>query len=227
MTWAAEDDALVRKRKPLRQRQLRIILNKYGCDCLYFPKDLEPTAGNFLAPRTSPLADSHVGEELGVTGKTNITQTLVERGTDPLKLVLTWCHAHGLECFWSFRMNETHDGPHGPNKEYPLSPTLKAEHPGYMIGQYRKRPRHRSWTSVNYALAEICELAFRYIEEVFQNYRMTRLGHGSPGDSDGRKIASDDCPSRRNGCSKGTVHLKTNDSLPGQGEIAKQINQLG
>jgi hypothetical protein len=66
-------------------------------------------------------------------------------------------------------MNDTHDGAQRPSKEYPLFPTLKKEHPEYMIGTYRKRPRHGAWTSVNYALPEIRELAYRFIEEVCQN----------------------------------------------------------
>ncbi len=194
-----QNDAFLQKRRELRLRKRRVILNNDGCDCLYFPKDLKPTPENFLARRTSPLAGSHVdavfyctissgfsnfthatkvghiltrqvGDELNVAGKRNVTQALIDQGTDPLKLVQDWCHENGLECFWSFRMNDTHDGAHRPTKEYPLFPKLKAAHPEYMIGTYRKRPRHGSWTSVNYALPAIRDLAFQYIEEVCRNY---------------------------------------------------------
>ncbi len=193
------ENAFRQKRIALRQRKRRIIFNNDGCDSLYFPKSLEITPENFLLQRTSPLAGSQVdslfyctissgfsnfthntklghiltrqvGDELKVSGKRNITKTLIDRGTDPLRLVENWCHKNDVECFWSFRTNDTHDGAHKPDKEYPLFPELKARNPHYMIGTYRKRPKHGSWTSVNYALPEIRDLAFKYIEEVCKNY---------------------------------------------------------
>lgn len=57
---ADSSDEFVRQRRELAHRQRRVILNNDGCDALYFPSDREPTAENFLALRTSPLADSHV-----------------------------------------------------------------------------------------------------------------------------------------------------------------------
>lgn len=193
------DDAVARQRRELRHRQRRIILNNDGCDCLYFPADKEPTPANFLALRTSPLAGSQVdtvfyctissgfsnfthrtaigsiltrqvGEELNVEGKTNIARALIDQGTDPLRLVSEWCRANGIECFWSFRMNDTHDGAQRPDKEYPLFPPLKKQSPELMIGTYAKRPRHGAWTAVNYARPEIRDLAFRYVEEVCRSY---------------------------------------------------------
>lgn len=196
---ADSSDDFVRLRRELAHCQRRIILNNDGCDCLYFPKDQEPTAENFLALRTSPLADSQVdtvfyctisagfgnfthrtrvghvlvrqvAEDLNISGKLNITQTLIERGTDPLQLVTDWCHAHGKECFWSMRMNDTHDAAHRPNKPYPLFPPLKAEHPEFLVGALDRVPRYGPWSSVDYGREEIRELAFRFVEEVCQNY---------------------------------------------------------
>jgi len=193
------EDAFVKKRKRLAHKKRRIILNNDGCDCLYFPKGLDPTPENFLKQRTSPLEDSQVdavfyctissgfsnfthktekghiltrqvGEELHVEGKTNITQDLIDQGADVLEIVVKWCHEHDRECFWSFRMNDTHDGAHRPDKPYPLFPKLKEEHPEFMIGELGKRPKHGSWTSVNYALPVIRDLAVQYIEEVCRNY---------------------------------------------------------
>jgi hypothetical protein len=192
-------DSFVQQRREATHRKRRIILNNDGCDCLYFPKDQEPTVENFLALRTSPLADSQVdavfyctisagfgnfthrtraghvlvrqvAEELNIAGKTNLTQALIDQGTDPLKLVVDWCHAHGKECFWSMRMNDTHDAAHRPDKPYPLFPPLKAAHPEFLVGALDRVPRHGPWSSVDYGRGEIRELAFRYIEEVCQNY---------------------------------------------------------
>ena len=196
---ADSSDSFVQQRKELTHRKRRIILNNDGCDCLYFPKDQAPTAENFLALRTSPLADSQVdavfyctisagfgnfthrtraghvlvrqvAEELNIAGKTNLTQALIDQGTDPLKLVVDWCHAQGKECFWSMRMNDTHDAAHRPDKPYPLFPPLKAAHPEFLVGAPDRRPQHGPWSSVDYGREEIRELAFQYIEEVCQNY---------------------------------------------------------
>ena len=192
-------DSFLQQRRELTHRKRRIILNNDGCDCLYFPTAQEPTAENFLALRTSPLADSQVdtvfyctissgfgnfthhtrvghllvrqvGDELNLAGRTNLTQALIDQGTDPLRLVTDWCHEQGKECFWSMRMNDTHDAAHRPDQPYPLFPPLKTEHPEFLVGSRDRIPRYGPWSSVDYGRAEIRELAFRYIEEVCQNY---------------------------------------------------------
>jgi len=194
-----DEDAFVQQRRQLRHKTRRVIFNNDGCDCLYFPKNLDITEENFLLQRTSPLVDTHVdsifyctissgfsnfthrterghiltrqvAEDLDVKEKINITQTLVDQGTDVLSWVVRWCHEHDKECFWSFRMNDTHDAAHKPEKPYPLFPSLKEEHPEYMIGELGRRPPYGSWTSVNYGLSEVRDLAVQFIEEVCANY---------------------------------------------------------
>jgi len=192
-------DAFTQRRRELAHRQRRIILNNDGCDALYFPKDQAITPENFLALRTSPLAGSQVdtvfycsisagfsnfthntkvgnvlsrqvGDALNVAGKTNATQALIDQGADALKLVVDWCHGNGTECFWSMRMNDTHDAAHRPDKPYPLFPPLKLEHPEYLVGSLDNVPRYGPWSSVDYGRPEIRDLAYRFIEEVCQNY---------------------------------------------------------
>ncbi len=196
---AQQTDSFTRARKELRRRRRRIIFNNDGCDALYFPEKLEANAETLLARRTAPLADSQVDsvfycsissgfsnfthrttvgsvllrqvpEELGIAGQRNITGNLIDQGTDPLQAVLDWCRENDRECFWSFRMNDTHDGAHRPDKPYPLFPELKEKHPEYMIGTFAERPKHGAYTAVDYTLPEIRELAFRYVEEVCRNY---------------------------------------------------------
>ncbi len=90
---------------------------------------------------------------------------------DPLKVVVEFGQAHHMEVFWSMRMNDTHDGnstTYGP-KMFAANP-LKTTHPEYLLGTKTDRPFHGSWTGVNYERPEIRDLAFRYIEEVCQNY---------------------------------------------------------
>ena len=193
------DDAFVRQRKELAHRRRRVILNNDGCDALHFPTNKEPTPEHFLALRTTALAGSHVdtlfycsissgfsnfthntrvGElltrdvpkELGEARATNITRTLADQGADPLKLVVEFCHKNRIECFWSMRMNDTHDVAHRPEKPYPLFPALKTAHPEYLVGSLSDPPKQGTWSSVDYARPEIRDLAFRYIEEVCRGY---------------------------------------------------------
>ena len=68
-------------------------------------------------------------------------------------------------------MNDTHDGSY---REYgPIifrASKLKNDHPEYLLGTSGKHPKIGSWTAVDYGRPEIRELAFRYVEEVCQNY---------------------------------------------------------
>lgn len=185
-------------RKELAARR-RVIFNNDGCDALYFSSKKKPTVENFLAIRTSPLAQTDIttysycsissgfghfthktkiGQILSrnfnpLDTKTfNITKYFLEKGTDPLRIVCDFAHKNRKECFWSFRMNDTHDAATRPDKPYPLFPRLKAEHPDLMMGSFTKKTKFGSWTAVNYAKPEIRDLAAQYVEEVCQNYEV-------------------------------------------------------
>ncbi len=180
-------------------RPRRLIANNDGCDCLYFPRSLEPTVQNFLDLRTSTLAGSQVGAisyctissgfgqfthntkagalmtrqglDYGLRPDArNITVDLIRQGSDTLKAVTDFAHGHGMESFWSMRMNDTHDVEHRPEKPYFLFPQLKVDHPDWLVGDHVKRTPQGRWSSVDYARPEVRELAFRFIEEVCRNY---------------------------------------------------------
>jgi len=186
-------------RNELAQRQRRIIMNNDGCDVLYFPKSEKATVKGFLARRTTPLADTQVdaiafcptssgfsyfthntkvgtvltrsGHEFGILPETrNIAKELIDLGTDCLQAVIEFGHEHGMEVFWSMRMNDTHDAAHKPEKPYFLFPPLKSEHPAWLVGDHLKRTPYGRWSSVDYARPEIRDLAFAFIEEVCRNY---------------------------------------------------------
>lgn len=186
-------------RAEMAARPRRLIANNDGCDALYFPKDKEPTAKNFIDWRTAVLAGSQVGTvsycsissgfgffthdtkvgavltrqpaDYGLRPETrNITADLIRQGTDTLRAVTDFAHAHGLESFWSMRMNDTHDVEHRPEKPYLLFPPWKVAHPGMLVGDHLKRTPHGRWSSVDYARAEVRDLAFRFIEEVCRDY---------------------------------------------------------
>ena len=44
----------------------------------------------------------------------NITRELIDKGTDPLQIMVEFCRKNGIEIFWSMRMNDTHDVSHKP-----------------------------------------------------------------------------------------------------------------
>ncbi len=188
-------------RAQLAANPRRLIANNDGCDCLYFPRDVEPTVRNFLELRTSMLAGSQVGTisyctissgfgqfthdtkvgalltrqgvDYGLRSDArNITVDLIRQGSDTLKAVTDFAHRHGMESFWSMRMNDTHDVEHRPERPYFLFPQLKVDHPEWLVGDPVKRTPYGRWSSVDYARPEIRELAFRYVEEVCRNYEV-------------------------------------------------------
>jgi len=186
-------DQLRHQRRVLVQRPRRVIMNNDGCDVLYFPRNEAVTPANFLAKRTTPLAGTHVdtiafcptssgfsnftyrthigtvltksGAEFGILPDTrNITQDLIDQGADCLELVTDFCHEHEMEAFFSMRMNDTHDVAHRPDKPYFLFPPLKVEHPDWLVGEPVKRTPFGRWSSVDYALPEIRDMAFGFLQ---------------------------------------------------------------
>ncbi len=174
-------------------------MNNDGCDALYYPKSEAVTVAAFLAMRTTPLAGTHVGSlayctiSSGFSNFThqtkvgtlltrsgaengyqpdmrNVAQDLIDGGTDCLEAVIDFGHQNGMEVFWSMRMNDTHDEAHRPDKPYFLFPPLKVEHPEWLVGNPVDRTPFGRWSSVDYAVPDIRDLAFRYVEEVCNNY---------------------------------------------------------
>ncbi len=180
-------------RQKARDRSRRVLFNNDGGEPVVEMKS--PTAQDFLDRRTTKLAGTHVDSifyctrtsGFGVfTHFTKIGQVftctegryagnqmsaLLQAGLDPLQMQIDFGRKHNIEVFWSLRMNDTHDGSkaeYGPimfrdNK-------LKNEHPEYLLGTIKKPLKHGAWSAVNFALPEVRELAFRYIEEVCRNY---------------------------------------------------------
>lgn len=187
------------ERARLAARPGRLIMNNDGCDCLYFPRKLASTPENFLQQRTTDLAGTqvdsiaycsissgfaqfthanktgailvHSPSDFGLApDKRNIARDLIDLGQDPLRLVAGFCRTNGLECFWSIRMNDTHDVAHRKDKPYFLFPRLKTEHPEWLVGNEIKRTPYGRWSSVNYALKRVRDIAFENIREVCRNY---------------------------------------------------------
>ncbi len=177
-------------------RRRRVIFNNDGCDALYFPANQAPTPANFLGVRTRPLLGSDVTTVSYCTissgfgnfthrtrvgsvltrdmpfwkGHRNITRFLIARGTDPLALVVDFCRQNRLECFWSMRMNDTHDQSDRPGKPYPLFPKWKRQHPEWLVGSLAHPPPYGAWSAADYGRRPVREMAYAFIREVCRNY---------------------------------------------------------
>ena len=180
-------------RKAALDRPRRIIFNNDGNEPVYKAEDDSPEA--FLRLRTTGLVgsqvdcisyctwssgfgmfthDTKVGQVFTTKEamfSTNRTAELLAAGTDPLKVMTDFGRKHGIEVFWSFRMNDTHDGSGADYGPVMLRANrLKTEHPEYMIGTAAKKPKFGAWTAIDYTQEPVRGLAFRYVEEVCRYY---------------------------------------------------------
>ncbi len=180
-------------RRTAAQKQRRLIFNNDGAEPVIYCRDT--SREEFLKYRTKGLENTHVdsifycSRSSGFSVFThntkigeifaskegryanNMTKELLAAGTDPIAVTVDFCHQHRMEGFWSMRMNDTHDGSgadYGPIMF--RANRLKNAHPEWLISNIKKKPKFGAWSAVDYAHAEIRDLAFQYIEEVCNNY---------------------------------------------------------
>lgn len=188
-----DDEGWKKLRQQAVNRQRRIIFNNDGNEPVYFCTNA--TSEELLRSRTSPLVGSQVDSifyctwssgfglfthntKVGQVFNTreamftpNRTQEFLDAGIDPLQVMVKFARQHDIELFWSMRMNDTHDGAHAGYAPVMFRVNkLKQEHPDWLIGSKDKPPKYGAWSAVDYGVPEIRELAFRYCEEVCQNY---------------------------------------------------------
>ncbi len=169
----------------------RIIFNNDGNEPVYLLD--EPTTGALLAARTTGLLGTHVDSIFYCTWSTgfgyfthdtkvgalftrtenrlenNRTAELIARGIDPLSVMIEFSRANALEIFWSLRMNDAHDAHDTWYGPLLMSP-LKRDNPHWMVGSHRDRPVNGRWTTVDYALDEVRDTAFAFVEEIVTRY---------------------------------------------------------
>lgn len=189
----ASIEALRAARQQAADRPRRVIFNNDGNEPVYLCKTTSPE--EFLSYRTTPLAGTHVdaifyctwssgfglfthGTKVGEVFATreglferNLAPEMIAAGTDPLRVMTEFGRKNGIEVFWSFRLNDTHDGSgaaYGPIMF--RANRLKRENPDWLIGSPTQKPKHGEWSAVDFTRDEIRDLAFRYVEEVCQNY---------------------------------------------------------
>ncbi|WP_438480624.1 sulfatase-like hydrolase/transferase [Oleiharenicola lentus] len=176
-------------------RPRRVIFNNDGNDPIL--KIKRPSVEDMLAARTTPLVGTHVDSifycsfsagfgnfsHLTKVGQVHFAQedifvnnqlpALATAGIDPLTEMVKFAHGHGIELFWSMRMNDTHDaGKSGQGPVLFKLNKLKQAHPEFLLGEPFEKLKAGSWSGVDYAHPEIRELAFRYVEEVCANYEV-------------------------------------------------------
>lgn len=171
----------------------RVLFDNDGGDVAIQCKEV--TAQELLSKRTVQLVGSGVdtliyttrssgfgqfthntinGQLFGVTAdryENNIAHKLVAQGTDCLEIVLNFCHANNLELFWGMRMNDTHDASNQPG---PIAcfynNKIKSEHPERLLKNRAKNQKYGAWSAVDYAIEDIREYAYRFVEEICDNY---------------------------------------------------------
>ena len=186
--------AVRQMREDALQRPRRIIWNHDGGGSIALTKETLPDFLNRGRPLT-PLVDTQVdtimfcsSSDFGTSLHFTKVGQLVEsnfltsrpiavdptkRGSylDPLKVVVDFGHQHGMEVFWSMRMNDTHDG--GKHEASPArlaANTFKQAHPEWLRGSKDNPPFHGIWTGVNYEEPGVREYVFRLSQEVCQDY---------------------------------------------------------
>ncbi|MBR4221981.1 MAG: hypothetical protein IKR81_12535, partial [Victivallales bacterium] len=198
LLYSAEDAAWEAMKRVARERPREVLYNTDGCDALYYPKDRAATPDNFKALRltftegtevasilycpvsagfchvTLPtqVGDQLLNSVLENDKRHNCTRELFAQGTDPLKLAVEYAHAHQLEAFVSFRMNDTHDAAHRSDKPFPLFPKFKKEHPEVLFGSETQRPPFCNWSAVDYAQPIVRQRFLALAEETCQRYEL-------------------------------------------------------
>ena len=186
-------------RKRAAHREWRMIMNNDGNDTRW-PVEGEPrTRETFLDKRSTPLIGSHVDAIFYCTGctfnlyrhhsqETELLKSagdkedwgweLGQDGPDVLETMIDFGHQHGIEVFWSMRMNDTHDAK--PANAWCMSqwkkdrPQLLMGAPGEEFAFGRARWKGR-WSALNYAAPEVREKVLRILTDVATRYDVDGL----------------------------------------------------
>ncbi len=192
-------EALRAERTERAHRKRRLIYNNDGGELGLGPFIDRGVVSReaFLAERMSRLAGSQVdaifystGAGIGVffhntkigtfpeqtaNGRQTMRRAYLDAGLDSLQMSIDFARNHGMEAFWSLRMNDTHDG---AVAEYGPGPfarnAFKNKHPEFLLGAYDPaKPRQsKMWSAVNYALPEVRDYVLSVFGEVCRNYNI-------------------------------------------------------
>ena len=184
------------ERKALARRRRRLIFNNDGDDLFSMRPDEHGSAAEaLLAERTTALWGSqvdsiwyysthgmrlhHSGGPLGrlygcpdpdATATANYRLLLAE-GADALEVMIEACRQHGLEIFYSNRMNDCHDA-----FDDAILYHLRRQHPEWSLSTREEGRRHRYpeirslWTAWNFEVDAIRDLTVEAMREVARTY---------------------------------------------------------
>ena len=126
---------------------------------------------------TSFTHNTQAGEFAGETlpGYIDAKRIIEREGKDNLRIVSEWCKAHGLEFFWSLRINDIHDAM--LKRDDMNYPRTKREHPDWLVGDgvwHEERdilkPEYWHATALDYKRREVRDFQFNVIREVCDRY---------------------------------------------------------
>ena len=178
------------QRREAVHKRRRIIYNNDGNDTsdMYASPDLPRTPESFLSLRTTGLAGSQVDAIFYCDGVFNLytrrsdeteprvhsdrykedwAWDLAEQGHEPLNLMIEFGKTHGMEVFWSMRMNDTHD-----SADEALVCNWKKENPHCLMGKETDSFPYggNRWSAVNYGLEAARDKVLRIARDVCSRY---------------------------------------------------------
>ncbi|MEM1443455.1 MAG: hypothetical protein AAGF67_14000 [Verrucomicrobiota bacterium] len=179
----------------------RLLYNNDGNDSPEQPV----TAASFLAARTQGLEKSGIDAVAYCTGgfnhythRSELSQIhdydgpvegpnqtsfrwvtdLHTQGLDPIELVQQFSHENGRPCFWSMRMNDTHDSRSHIDRPHAENPWKEAHRDLLMRPEPQPMPwgwflaRSWNWSAVDYEHEEVRALVFRIVEDVITRFQL-------------------------------------------------------
>ena len=96
-----------------------------------------------------------------------LLRRMLDAGEDPPAITIAAAREHGVDVFYSFRINDCHDSL-GDGEAHPqLLATFKVEHPEWLIG-----PGHAygGCNQLNFAVPEVLDFKFAILEEAARKY---------------------------------------------------------
>lgn len=172
------DDLLFCPRPATAETFLKVRLEglaKRHVDALFYG-----TGGFLTYTHDTRVADRHPSDPVAVDGGRQLSYAaaddLIASGRDNLSLAVEFAHAHGMQIYWTMRMNDTHD--HHPvadgQPRHPCFAPWKREHPHCLMGKPGDRVPWMGgvarWSAVDYGEGAVREQVFRIAEEVIERY---------------------------------------------------------
>ena len=186
---AAESKALDAARQQAARRRRRVIFNNDGDDIWTQSAN---TVESFLDVRHTPLLNTHVDSIFYCTTQSfnhfthdtrvaeifraksgtfagNNLDSFLEQNTDGLRMSNAFARQHGLETFWTLRMNDIHDA-----WTAAFVSDWKRQNPARVMSTLEKSQkfddRRRLWSLVDFEHPDVQPRMVAIIEEVLQNY---------------------------------------------------------